>query len=162
MFSHLHIYCQSEDSMESKHKLIESFIGYTVWPNNTNSDKFIIGVSGNKEQTKAFTNYFANRSIKSKTVEVRLIENESQLEEVKILYVSLQSSLDLNSLVHLVKLKPILLIGEGNKATSLGFHIIFSSQQTNLSFEINPSSYNQSSLKIDYYLLRTSRIVNQN
>ena len=71
-----------------KATLVSKLARYVSWPTEARQRKFIIGVYGDVEKHEFFSGYFANKGVKGKDIEVRLVKTPSQAKDVNILYIS--------------------------------------------------------------------------
>ncbi len=71
-----------------KATLVSKFARYVSWPAEARQRTFVIGVYGDVEKHKFFSDFFVNKGVKGKDIEVRLIKSISQAKDVNILYLS--------------------------------------------------------------------------
>ena len=117
---------------------------------------------GTLPQASALVEFFKQKTIKGRQIEVKHIEQVSQIGTCHVVFIAKNSTIPVKTILDFTKSKPILTIGESNEASKSGILINFIEENGELSYEINPKSYNQAQLQIDYFFLKTSKVMNQN
>lgn len=146
---------QNDPFLTYKIKHLGNFASYTTWPNEADG-VFVIGVVESREAFLAIQQHYKGQRIKDKPVEVRLFPADHHSFDCNLLYLP-KSVANTGRILAQIQTKPILSVCDG--ATERGAQINFVVMDTELAYELNPLAYNKAQLEVDYFFLKTSRIV---
>lgn len=89
---------------------IYNFAKYIKWPAASNT--FVIGVYRESENVEILKKALAGKTVRSKTIEIRLLENTNDLSGINIIYLPESVSRYIKEVVAAVDGKSILLVSE--------------------------------------------------
>lgn len=146
-----------------KSVFMERFTRFVQWPETfikKNKDQhFIIGVIGPNPFDDILQTVFSRQPIKGKPVEIRLLNNLSDIPECHMLFIGKTDPQSLSNIVNYSRNFPVLTVSDNNGYASRGVHINMYVENEQIRFEINNESASASNLKISYLLLKLARIV---
>lgn len=162
LFSVLHGTAQvSED--EYKAAFIERFSRFIQWPPqpdpNSNKIFFNITIVGENRFSKDLKQLFHSIKINNKNINLVYAVNSDDILNADILFICGSEKKNLESIVNLVKDKPILTIGDTDGFSQRGIHINMYRDGNYIRYEINTKSLEKSGLKANSLLLASARII---
>jgi len=154
MFTTLNAY-ESEDKLKAV--IIGKVAKYITWQDK-NSENFTITILKNKNGD-LFDKLYNGKKIAKKPVKIIYIDDVKELGETNVLYVSKNSSKDLNRILENINGKNILLVGDIRGFAEKGgtMQIYFASQKIKL--RINLQSAKKDNLKFKSTLLRIADVI---
>jgi hypothetical protein len=152
----LHAY-QLEDKL--KVAIIGKIAKFVQW-NKPATKNFSITVLNTKNQF--FKTLLEGKRVNSKPIKIIYINNINNLKESDILYISQNSSQNLQSIFKAVKNKNILTISDIRGFAQKGGMIQLYTKNQKLKLRINVNSVKAGNLKIKSSLLRISTLVKEN
>ena len=143
--------------------LIEKISSFVTWPQSTGIENqnspFIIGVYGDSNFLDVLRDIYSDKEILGKRVQIRKINNHSQIDGCEILFISKLPSQELKRLLVFLKGKPILMVSDTEGYAALGVHLNFYLENNKVRFEINEKSVKESGLYMNHLLLSLAKIV---
>jgi len=103
-------YAQTFSYKELQAAYIYNFAKYIKWPKS--EDKFVIGVYRESENVEILTKALSGKTVRSKAIEIRLVENTDDLSGINIIYLPESESRYIKELIVGVSGKNILLVTE--------------------------------------------------
>lgn len=148
---------------ELKAVFIEHFSRFIEWPDitplNDTSEPFIITVIGDSPLTNTLAIVLANKTIKSKIVQIHHVLQPQHIGPCHILFIAEDKKNDIDRIIRETEKKPILTVGDTKGFAEHGVCINFYRQDDKIRFEINESSIAKSPLHASHLLLRQAKIV---
>ena len=131
-------WAQSASLDYEKAALVSKFTRYVSWPAEARQRKFVIGVYEDFEKYQFFRDYFANKSVKGKDIEVHLVKTFGQAKNVHILYISKPNQRDLSSLAdRIIRSANVLIITEdSNDISKTMIDISYNKELAKLDFQV--------------------------
>lgn len=159
LFSTLSVKAQSKEYI-LKAGFLEKFARFSEWPDEKQIDTFNITVIGNSPFNGILEELYSSHTIKDKPVHINYISSISQINNCQILFIAVENTRILESILEETKDKPILTISEkdgfGKKGVLLNFFI---TEQGTVHFEINYQKVKQSGISMDIFLLEYAKII---
>jgi hypothetical protein len=157
------IFCQASDDV-AKAVAFEKLAMFISWPpaalNNDSSGMFIIAVLNNKPFGKNLEEVYKTHQIKNKNVQVVYFDKIKELGKCDLLFISNSSTDELKIILSSIHGKPILTIADKEGFAEAGCFINLYEFESKLRFEINQKGMQDAGFKIDYRLLRVSKVLN--
>ncbi len=134
------------------------------WPlvaagDNASSD-FVITVLGQNIFGTTLEELYKDKKIKDKKVTVNYLTTSQNPGKCDILFVSKMRIGDLKKVLTYIKGKPILIVSETEGFAEAGCFVNMYEFENKLRFEINQKAMQVAGFKIDYRLLRVSKVLN--
>lgn len=146
-----------------KSVFMERFTRFIQWPEpfieKDKNQHFIIGVIGSNPFDGILQTVFSRQPIKGKPVEIRLLNNLSDISGCHMLFIGKTSPQSLANIVKYSRNFPVLTISDNKGYASRGVHINMYVENEQIRFEINNEAASASNLNISYLLLKVARIV---
>ncbi len=148
------------DEQTMKAVALEKLSLFISWPENTPSKEFVICVLNQNPLGDILEDVYKDKKIKDKKVKIVKIKNLQELTECQLLLIPTINKSELNKVLNYVKGKPILTISDSEGFAEAGCFINFYEYENKLRFEINQKSMENAGFKIDYRLLKVSKVIN--
>lgn len=134
------------------------------WPvvataNRVSSD-FVITVLGQNIFGTTLEDLYKDKKIKDKKVTVNYLTTNQIPGKCDILFVSKMRIGDLKKVLTYIKGKPVLIISDTEGFAEAGCFVNMYEFENKLRFEINQKAMQDAGFKIDYRLLRVSKVLN--
>ncbi len=149
-------------AQDDKYKsiFIYNFTKLIEWPADKQTDEFIITVYGNSGITSELQALSMKMKINNKPIVIKQTSSLVQLPPTQILYVCKDKTTDLSTALNDLAKKNILVITEKPMACKSGASLNFITKNGSLGFEISPSNFDKSGLKVNAQLLSLGTVVN--
>lgn len=148
---------QMGDASAAKIKLkgiyMYQFARSVLWPDEFSKGDFIIGVYGDENVCKQFSNSYTNKLIGSQTIKVKYCSNLSELKNCHILFISSSKNGAINQINKNVD-EQTLMVSESSNLASSGAIINFIFKDSKLKFELNKTKAEQHHLKVGQNLTK--------
>jgi hypothetical protein len=148
-----------------KAEFMERFTRFIEWPAgspvNDEQTPFSICVAGDDPFGPHLRNLAASRKIKAKSVLIRQVTVDAQLEGCHMLFIGASEKPRLGALVKRAEQRTILTVGDTAGLGQAGVMINFYSADDKVRFEINPDAAAKSGLHISSKLLKLARVVGE-
>jgi hypothetical protein len=163
---------QSSDTAESSEYLIKAgfiynFAQLVQWPSTSLSQgdtPIVIGILGTDPFGATLDRVLENKKLDGRNLVIKRLKWSKELKDLKdcnILFVSSSEKEHIAEVVNIVKLMPILTIGETPGFASRGVIINLILEGNKVRFEVNIEAAKQANLNISSRLLALARIVSQ-
>lgn len=150
-----------EQEANLKAAFIYNFTKYIDWGIYNDNSVFVIGVIGEGSPViPALKEIAKTRTINNKRIEIRIIDDLSEMRDCNIVFITNKSTFPLASILNRVG-KGVLTIGEANGYASQGTDFNFIVVNQKLKFEANLKAISSSGLKAGSQLLKLAVIVDQ-
>jgi len=150
-----------EQEANLKAAFIYNFTKYIDWGVYNDNYQFVIGVIGEDSPViPALQEIAKTRTINSKRIEIRIIDDLSQIKDCRILFITRNCPFSLSSILKRLG-KGVLTISESKGYASLGTDFNFVVVNERLKFEANLKAISSSGLKAGSQLLKLAIIVDQ-
>lgn len=127
-------------------KLIKTLAESTNWPVKAEQSKFIIGVFGDSDKHRSFAQYYTDKKIKEKTIDVRLIKTIKEAKNVNLVFLPSNQQRLLTLVNKKVKGENVLVITESNNEL---YNISYEKSASDLVFKADEASFIDTKLTID-------------
>jgi len=132
---------------------IYNFLRHVNWPENTGSDKFIIGVYGTSDIYDQLVQYTSNRKVGTKSIEIVKVNSPADALLCQLLFVPTSHTSSIASIKSQLGNRACLIVGEKEGSTAYGSHIEFVLQDNTLKFRINEERAKQQNLLLSKSLI---------
>ncbi len=150
---------QHIDEYRLKAVFIERFSRFISWTEEeTLSDTIRFGIVGSSIAVQDLTNYYRNKKLQNRSVEVLPITKLSQISAIDILFVVDGSSWSVQELSDYSE-KSILIIGDEPEMVEEGAVISFILKKKKLRFVISLKNAEERKLSISSYLLEIAQVI---
>jgi hypothetical protein len=156
LFSFTNVSAQKE---KFQSLFIYNFSKYVKWPDGLPTDKFVIGVIGSTEMTKALESMATNRKVNGTDIIVKQFSSASEVEDCHILYISESASSKLSSIVSDIGDKPVLIVSDTPGMAKKGSVINFIEEEGKIKFELNQKYAESRGLKVSGSLVSLAILV---
>lgn len=157
----LSTYAQVDTNAKIKSLFIYNFSKYVEWPSEMREGNFVIGIYGDYPSLSVELNRMASLKKKgNQTIEIANFNATSTINKCHILFVSSQSSDQLDTLIKEISGKNILLVADGEGLAKKGAGISLYDSQNKQRMEINPGNVEKYKLKISSQLMALATVVN--
>lgn len=153
----------SRDEYEVKAAFLLNFARLVEWPRNSApapGTPLVIAIVGENSGSKTVSKRLETTRVDGLTVEVRAIEEPSDLTGCHIVFFA--RGADRGDMLDAAEGRSILTVGESDDFARNGGIINFFSEGKKLRFQINPQEAKAAGLKISSRLLRLARLVEEN
>jgi hypothetical protein len=161
IFMHNSLSSQS-DINTLKAVAIEKIALFITWPSSSPSNQeFTVGVLGDSPIVETLGEIYREKKIKDLKVKIVEIKNiESISSSCQLLFIPKIKMAELNKVLKHTSDKPILTISDTEGFAEVGCMINFYVYENKLRFELNQQAIDDAGFKIDYRLLKVSKIIN--
>jgi hypothetical protein len=150
-----------EQEANLKAAFIYNFTKYIDWGSYNDNYVFVIGVVGEDSPViPALQEIAKTRTINNKRIEIRIIDDLSQIKDCDILFITKNCRFSLSSILKRLG-KGVLTISESKGYASLGTDFNFVVVNQHLKFEANLKAIASSGLRAGSQLLKLAIIVDQ-
>ncbi|HEY9124551.1 MAG TPA: YfiR family protein [Bacteroidales bacterium] len=141
---------------------IEKIALFITWPpGSLSNQEFTIGILGDNPITETLKQIYLEKKIKDLRVNIVEIKDiESITSSCQLLFIPKIKMAELNKLLKHTSNKPILTISDTKGFAEAGCMINFYVYENKLRFELNQKGMDEAGFKIDYRLLKVSKIIN--
>jgi hypothetical protein len=136
-----------------------SFARSIQWPESSSTGDFQITVLGKSPILEELKAMAETKKIGERTIKVNSATNASQIESCNIVFVSAESSKQLDGLLAQIGNKPIIVITEGKGLAEKGSAINFILKDGKLAFEINRKIIEKQNFKVSGDLMRLAILI---
>jgi len=130
--------------------LVSKFAKYVTWPAEARQSKFIIGVYQDEEQYKFFRDFYENKGVKGKDIEIISVKTLNDAQNVNIIYVPSSVQRDFLALADkVISTSRVLIITEEIEALSKTMiDISYDNVQSKITFKVNDSNINPEKINV--------------
>jgi hypothetical protein len=140
---------------------ISMFIDWPIIPeSNRRSSDFVITVLGQNIFGTTLEQLYRGKKIKNKKVTVNYLSVNQIPDKCDILFVSKMRISDLKKVLAYTKEMPVLIVSDTEGFAEAGCFVNMYEFENKLRFEINQKAMRDAGFKIDYRLLRVSKVLN--
>jgi hypothetical protein len=154
---------QSEESM-MKAVAFEKLSMFITWPEHSSENnakqEFVITVLGQNPFGNILEEVYKNEKIKDKKVKINYISSIQKLTDCNILFIPKIKISELQKVLDYLKERPILTVTDTEGFAEAGCFINYYEFEDKLRFEINQKGMQDAGFKVDYRLLRVSKVLN--
>jgi hypothetical protein len=154
---------QSEEYM-MKAVAFEKLSMFITWPahssENNASEEFVIAVLGQNPFGNILEEVYKDEKIKGKKVKINYISSIQKLKDCNILFIPKIKISELQKVLDYLKERPILTVTDTEGFAEAGCFINYYEFEDKLRFEINQKGMQDAGFKVDYRLLRVSKVLN--
>lgn len=137
---------------------------FIEWPmdasGNIVSSDFVINVLGQNIFGTTLEELYKDKKIKNKKVTVNYLTANQNPGKCDILFISKMKISELKNVLSYIKGMPVLIISDTEGFAEAGCFINMYEFENKLRFEINQKAMQDAGFKIDYRLLRVSKVLN--
>ncbi len=148
---------------EIKTAWIGKFCQFVEWPPNcdiSNSAKpFRIVVVGKHNFGNLLDEFYAEKKIKTKSVQITYIKDAKNLPDCDLVYITSSVSNNLTEIINRYQNLLVLTISDTKGFAEMGVHINMYKQNDMIRFEINEGAVKASNLQMSHLILRQAKIV---
>lgn len=145
---------------EKFHSLfIYNFSKYIKWPDDQQTDKFVIGVLGSSEMVKILEATAASKKVNGASIVVKQFKSPEEIKDCQILYVAQGESSRINEVVSSTANRSILIVTDKPGLAKKGGVINFIEQEGKIKFELNQQDAESRGLKVSSSLASLAVIV---
>lgn len=144
-----------DDEYEKKAVFIYNFTRQVVWPDNYNTDKFVIGVLGSSLVYDKLKKISKDKKVLGRPVEIRTYTIDN-LQAANILFITHEQVASLAKVKAALGSKPMLLITEESFWSMPGSHVNFYVDDVRLRYQLNKAAAEKTGLKITQDMVRFS------
>ncbi len=130
-----------------KAMFIYNFTKYIDWPNNSNSNEFIISVYGDSEITPFLREIAMKKNVNGKQIIIRSVHSLVDAVGSQILFMPEIAKINLSTLSPNQKSKLGLIISEGIGSLNMGVHISLVNVNDKIRFELNEIALKNDEIK---------------
>ena len=160
IFMHHNLSSQS-DINTLKAVAIEKIALFISWPPSSSSNQeFTIGVLGDNPITETLKQIYLEKKIKDLRVNIIEIKSIESISSCQLLFIPKIKMAELNKVLKHTSDRPILTISDTEGFAEAGCMINFYIYENKLRFELNQKGMDEAGFKIDYRLLKVSKIIN--
>lgn len=147
----MHLYTYAQPSLYHSYAVfVQSFARYSSWPALTNGFKVV--VVGNTKAYDEIVKNVAGKAIGGSAAVVVKGDDDTNLEEASIIYISDGASNQLSQLLRVTDGKPVMIIAERGGLHKKGAAMSFTVINNKLKFDINMKELEKRNLKISAQL----------
>lgn len=157
------VYSQDREYL-IKSAFIEKITRFIDWPENSDADNedVVFGIITEDEKIfKTVSYYFKNQQINKKHVQVKRIESSGDLEDIDILYVTVDIRNELCQTI-LNTSDTNYLIFTDNISQQKNIHINLRTSNNRMTFQINPQRLEENGFYVNSKLYAYGEIINKN
>lgn len=157
------VYSQDREYL-IKSAFIEKITRFIDWPENSDADNedVVFGIITKDEKVvKTVRYYFKNQQINHKHVQVKRIESLSDLEDVDILYVTVNLENELCQTIFNTSDTNYLIFTD-NISQQKNIHINLQTSNNRMTFQINPKRLEENGFYVNSKLYAYGEIINKN
>lgn len=144
---------------ELKAAFIYNVIPFIDWPERAVGDHFIIGFAGEGSMTAALANFFKDKRIGSKPIEVRNVHTLAELRGCNVLLLAYPDSSRMREALSQLRGTNVLTIGDGESFARSGGVVAFVPQENTFRLAVNERAAERAHLKISSKLLSMTKLV---
>lgn len=155
-------FAQQAEEYALKASFIQRFVQFIKWPAEVPADSSVsleIGIIGQGPFKGQLEEVFANLNDPLRSLQVKKIEDISDIQSCDLLFISNSETERLHSILDITATKPVLTIGDSEGFCQAGVIINFYIDGDRLHFKININAARKSGLEIDPFLLDYAKIV---
>jgi len=127
----------SENIANIEAMFIYNFLRHVNWPENSNGNKFIIGVYGTSDIYDQLVQYTSNRKVGTKSIEILKVNKPADALMCQLIFVPTSYTSSIASINSQLGNKACLIVGEKEGSNNVGSHIEFVLKDNTLKFRIN-------------------------
>ncbi|XPF95984.1 YfiR/HmsC family protein [Colwellia sp. RE-S-Sl-9] len=132
------VWAQAISLDQAKAQLVSKFAKFIDWPDENEQPKFIIGVYDDMEKYIYFSDYFENKGVKGKDIEVRLVKTFREAKDANILYIASGKRNILTSANNTLSNSHVLIITEDHKdVKNTMIDISYDKEESSIVFKVN-------------------------
>jgi len=139
-----------------------NFTKYVEWPATafaTNNTPFTIGVYGENNFGDNLRNAVAGKKVGSRSIVIRQVDGTNDMAQCQILFISGSEKKNTGDILDMLKVSPVLTVGETEQFTGQGGIINFVKKDGKVRLEINLQAAQQANLQISSKLLSVADVV---
>jgi len=141
------VWSQTLTLEHAKAKLVSRFAKFVVWPDEQTQPKFIIAVYEDMEKYIYLSDFFEDKGVKNKDIEVRLVKTFKDAKDVNILYITSNKINILTSANKALSNTHVLIITENNKDhKNTMIDLSYDKEESNIVFKVNQEVINDRQL----------------
>jgi hypothetical protein len=145
-----------------KAAFLYKFLGYVEWPAGSFSAPdapIVVGVAGADELATELQQIVAGRSVESRNITVRRVQEGDSLAGLNVLFIARAESGRLAQIARAARQRAILLVSESDHALDQGSIINFVVSEGRIRFEVSLPAAEQSGLKLSSRMLSVAQYV---
>ena len=141
------VWSQTLTLEHAKAKLVSRFAKFVVWPDEKTQPKFIIAVYEDMEKYIYLSDFFENKGVKNKDIEVRLVKTFKDAKDVNILYITSNKINILTTANKTLSNSHVLIITEDSKDhKNTMIDLSYDKKESNIVFKVNQEIINDRQL----------------
>jgi hypothetical protein len=144
---------------EVKAAFLCSFAEFVEWPPDGQSGRLTVGILGDDPFGRLLDETVANRTMRTKQLEVKRLVSLEEALRCQIVYVSASEAPRLEAILQTLGPESILTVSDISRFAQRGGIIGFTLEQRRVRFEINVEAAEAAKLRISSRLLKLARIV---
>lgn len=154
---------QNETEFVIKASMIKKIVFFIEWPADAfkADNHFKIAVLGDHPINPILTKVYQDQSIKNMPVKITFIKTVDEIPDCNLLFISSDFEKSIPKILDIVKQKSILFMSDTDGFAALGSQINFYDDSNRIRFEINPDSFINSKLNVNYRLLSLAKIISK-
>jgi len=146
------------EEYELKAAYLFNFAKFTEWPNNARSGPLQVCIVGRAPFGETLDK-MQNKTLGGRALLVRRNPTESELGQCHILFVCASENERATTLLHALRNRPVLTVGESEASLQDGMAINLSLEGERLTFEINLEALRRAQINLSSKVLRLARRV---
>lgn len=132
------VWAQAISLEQAKAKLVSKFAKFIDWPEEKTQPKFIIAVYDDMEKYIYLSDYFENKGVKGKDIEVRLVKAFKEAKDANILYIASSKRNILTSANNTLSSSHVLIVTENSKdVKNTMIDLSYDKEESNIVFKVN-------------------------
>ncbi|WP_076419262.1 YfiR/HmsC family protein [Colwellia sp. UCD-KL20] len=132
------VWAQTVTLEHAKAKLVSKFAKFIDWPEEKSEPKFIIAVYDDIKKYIYLSDYFENKGVKGKDIEVRLVKTFKEAKDANILYIASSKRNILTSANNTLSNAHVLIITENSKDhKNTMIDLSYDKEESNIVFKVN-------------------------
>lgn len=132
---------------------IYQFTKYFNWPSQMKQGNFKIGFIGKSDMYDYIKELASVKKVENQDIELMEFGSVADISATHILILGKSANQNIHEILNAMKNTNTLVIGEGGKLAQMGVHINFVEDSGKISFEINHTAIQKSSLKVNSQLI---------
>lgn len=148
-----------EGEYSLKAAFIYRFTEYVDWEGMPKDEEFRIAILGNTPLTANLVDIAENAEVGSRKIDVEEYENLNEIDECQILFVSKESSVPLQTILHKFNGKETLIVTEKDGYGERGSCINFFLSESKIRFEVNLEAVEKAGLAVSSQLLQHAVVI---
>ncbi|MBO9698900.1 MAG: YfiR family protein [Sporocytophaga sp.] len=148
-----------EGEYSLKAAFIYRFTEYVDWEGMPKEEEFKIAILGDTPLTRNLINIAENAEVGNRKINVEEYDNLNEIDECQILFVSRESSVPLQAILHKFEGKETLIVTEKEGYGEKGSCINFFLSESKIKFEVNLEAVEKAGLAVSSQLLQHAVVI---